>query len=210
MTALGWSTLVAKTSNAVLLSAIDAFAQKNGLVKDRFKADEGDEGVRVRSSDQPSRPEVSRAQTSTLPSWSEGLGGARDVSSVDLVPPAKGDAALSPPDDALLKELETPSRMEDGDWLENAVSVPASENGDDLELVIEPSLGSQPDHNEVTQIFQRDDELFPTVANGGEGEGGNVKGHKATLPGLPSGKRSNKTVPPPLPDALKPGGSNKH
>ena len=68
-----------------------------------------------------------------------------------LVPPAKGDAALSPPDDALLKELETPSRMEDGDWLENAVSVPASENGDDLELVIEPSLGSQPDHNEVTQ-----------------------------------------------------------
>ena len=29
-TALGWSTLVAKTSNAVLLSAMDAFAQKNG------------------------------------------------------------------------------------------------------------------------------------------------------------------------------------
>ena len=43
LTALGWSTLVAKTSNAVLLSAIDAFAQKNSLVKDKFKADEDNE-----------------------------------------------------------------------------------------------------------------------------------------------------------------------
>jgi hypothetical protein len=34
LAALGWSTLVAKTSNSVLLALIDAFARKNELVKD--------------------------------------------------------------------------------------------------------------------------------------------------------------------------------
>jgi hypothetical protein len=61
LNALGWPTLVAKTSNAVLLSAMDAFAQKNGLVKDKFKADEGEPDGR-RGSTPPSRPS----------GWSEG------------------------------------------------------------------------------------------------------------------------------------------
>src|SRR5207249_1573223 len=74
LAALGWPTLVAKTSNAVLLSAIDSFAQKNSLVKDRFKADDEDID-RTASGTPPShRPANEFAKRAAgLPSWSEGL-----------------------------------------------------------------------------------------------------------------------------------------
>jgi hypothetical protein len=195
LTALGWSTLVAKTSNAVLLSAIDAFAQKNALVKDRFKADEDNE-PRSRVSDhakrlsEPPPPPKPRGQ-SLLPSWSEGLSsGTRDE-----VPP-RIDGLLSAPDDALLKELEAPSHPE-GDWLENAVSVPVSESPDELDVVIDAAISeSQPDPAEVTHVFQRpDDDLFET-----ENAGNIAMRSKATLPGLPVSAKRAKTVPPPLPD----------
>ena len=95
--------------------------------------------------------------------------------------------------------------MEDGDWLENAVSVPASENGDDLELVIEPSLGSQPDHNEVTQNFQRDDELFPTVANGGRRRRGQRQRSQGHAPRAPFGQAQQQDRPPAAPRRAKAG-----
>ncbi len=196
LTALGWSTLVAKTSNAVLLSAIDSFAQKNTLVKDRFKADEDTE-PRLRNSDQAKRlseppPALKPGRPSVLPSWSDGL----NAPSRDEVPP-RIDGLLSPPDDALLKELEAPSSPE-GDWLDNPVSVPASESPDDLDVVIDAAISeSQPDPAEVTHVFQRpDDDLFET-----ENAGNMALRSKATLPGLPASvKRGGKTVPPPLPD----------
>jgi len=188
LAALGWGTLVAKTSNAVLLSAIDSFAQKNSLVKDRFKADEDDQD-RSGGGGGSYRPESKRQ--SVLPSWSEGLKATRDV--------PKDDVQLSPPDDALLKELEAPSSPEGGDWLEDAVNVPSGTGEvDDLDVVI--VANSPADPAEVTQIFHRpEDDLFGP--NGSEGmiEGG----RKPTLPGLPStpsGKRAQqKSLPPPLP-----------
>ncbi|HKQ67956.1 MAG TPA: hypothetical protein VJT73_01390 [Polyangiaceae bacterium] len=204
LTALGWSTLVAKTSNAVLLSAIDAFAQKNGLVKDKFKADEGGEDSAPmpsrRPSDEASSPPakeaVSARRPSVIPSWSEGLSAPPEA-------PPKEDVVLSPPDDALLKELEMPSRPED-DWLDNPVSVP-SEATDDLDVVIDSAAGSlQPDPAEVTTVFQRsEDDLFGPGGGGAEPgtDGGVAVRSKATLPGLPiSPRNKTKTVPPPLPD----------
>jgi len=189
--ALGWSTLVSKTSNAVLLSAIDSFAQKNTLVKDRFKADDEEPQPSTSGSGRPgsARPAI---RQSVLPSWSEGLGGSR----VDAAP--KDDVRLSPPDDALLKELEAPSVPEGGDWLEDAVNVPPSTDSvDDLDvLIVSPPVGSQPDAAEVTQIFHRpEDDLF---GPNGEQEGGP---RKATLPGLPStpSSKRGKSLPPPLP-----------
>jgi hypothetical protein len=193
---LGWSTLVAKTSNTVLLSVIDAFAQKNGLVKDRFRADADQESGRSGSIE--SRIDAGpSSQASILPSWSAAPGPPEG----DFSPPRREDAALSPPNDALLKELETPSRMEDGDWLENAVSVPAAEGGDDLDVVmLDTSSEAIPDPSDVTSVFQRDDDL-------GLGElsdvASSVGRSKPALPGLPSSvgnRRSTKTVPPPLPD----------
>ncbi|HEX9296097.1 MAG TPA: hypothetical protein VF881_09680 [Polyangiaceae bacterium] len=196
LTALGWSTLVAKTSNAVLLSAIDAFAQKNGLVKERFKADEDEYEGRGSP-----RPEGKRQ--SGTPSWSEGLRSnreSRDRDNRDL-PPKEG-VELSPPDDALLKELEAPSRPDEGDWLEDAVNVPAGEPVDDLDVVIVSNNQSQPDAGEVTHVFHRpEDDLFGP--NGGESDSGPgvMRGPKATLPGLPASMKrtTGKTVPPPLP-----------
>ncbi len=204
LAALGWGTLVAKTSNAVLLSAIDSFAQKNGLVKDRFRADDDEERGGGGGSGPPGsfRPEK---RPSALPSWSEGLKAAREL--------PKEDVLLSPPDDALLKELEAPSSPEGGDWLEDAVNVPSSTDAvDDLDVVIVSAGTSQPDPAEVTQIFHRpEDDLFGP--NGAEGmpEAG---GRKPTLPGLPSNpsaKRSQKSLPPPLPppEGSRPGG-RKH
>jgi hypothetical protein len=198
LTALGWSTLVAKTSNAVLLSAIDAFAQKNTLVKDKFKADEDSE-PRVRASDHAKRlseppPMPKQTRQSSLPSWSDGLNASRDDA------PPRGDGLLSPPDDALLKELEAPSPPDGGDWLENPVSVSGSESPDDLDVVIDAAISeSQPDPAEVTHVFQRpDDDLF--IPNNGETENIGLRS-KATLPGLPASvKQRGKTVPPPLPE----------
>jgi hypothetical protein len=191
---LGWPTLVAKTSNTVLLSVIDAFAQKNGLVKDRFRADADQDGAR---SGEGSRDGSS--QGSIMPSWSD----APRSPESDLSPPRRDDAALTPPNDALLKELEAPTRMEDGDWLENAVSVPSTDNGDDLDVVmLDASSEGGSDPSDVTQVFHRpDDDLS------GLGELSDVASaigrSKPALPGLPSSignRRSSKTVPPPLPD----------
>jgi hypothetical protein len=209
LTALGWPTLVAKTSNAVLLSAIDAFAHKNTLVKDKFKADEDNE-PRQRLSDHakrvseppPAPAKPTPARTSVLPSWSEGLGGPAREDAPKL------DGVLSPPDDALLKELESPSQPE-GDWLDNPVNVPTSESPDDLDVVIDGAISeSQPDPAEVTHVFQRpDDDLFagPAAPNNGETEGGGANvaiRSKATLPGLPATvkRAGGKSLPPPLPD----------
>jgi len=188
---LGWSTVVAKTSNTVLLSVVDAFAQKNGLVKEKFRADEQTE------TGKPGNDE-GRAGASLLPSWS----GAPPASEQELAPPLRDDAALSPPNEALLKELETPSRLDDGDWLENAVNVPAGEGGDELDVVmLDAAVESSADPSDVTQVFHRpDDDLL-----GGElAEMGSSSGRgKAALPGLPSSvgnRRSPKSAPPPLPD----------
>jgi len=196
LAALGWPTLVAKTSNAVLLSAIDSFAQKNGLIKDRFRADD-DEPDRTGSGSPSHRPPPGEfaKRASVLPSWSEGLRVARD-------PFPREDTHLSPPDDALLKELETQSSPEGGDWLEDAVNVPTNTDSvDDLDVVIVSNSASQPDPAEVTQIFHRpEDDLFGPNGSDAMGE---VPGRRPTptLPGLPSsssGKRG-KSLPPPLP-----------
>ena len=141
-----------------------------------------------------------------LPSWSEGLKATRDA-------PPKEDVQLSPPDDALLKELETPSSPEGGDWLEDAVNVPSSTDSvDDLDVVIVAN-SSQPDPAEVTQIFHRpEDDLFSPNGSEDMAEPG---GRKPTLPGLPttpSGKRGQqKSLPPPFPppEGSRPGG-RKH
>jgi hypothetical protein len=189
--ALGWSTLVAKTSNAVLLSAIDAFAAKNGLVKEKFKADD-DELEVGRSSERAKRTSDAppRQRQSNLPSWSEGLNVGREISA------PKDDVLLSPPDDALLKELEAPSRPDGEDWLgDNPVSVVAGEVGDDLDVVIDSNSEGQGDPSDVTQVFHRpDDDLF------GQNNGDEASIRKATLPGLPSSVKRAKTVPPPLPE----------
>src|SRR5690349_13767631 len=214
LNALGWPTLVAKTSNAVLLSAMDAFAQKNGLVKDKFKADEG-EPDGTRGSTPPSRPS----------GWSEGKSlapkespSSRDVSSGRessakstkehkevLDGPPREDVELSPPDPALLRELEAPSRPEEGDWLEDPVNVPAGEAVDDLDVVLtQPDQSDQPDPTDITQIFHREDDLFgPNGAEQAPEPAAAAPSRKAALPGLP-GKRGNKTVPPPLPMADPP------
>ena len=199
LTALGWATLASKTSNAVLLSAIDAFAQKNGLVKERFRADEDDPSMQAHSSSRPAS-----VRQSGLPSWSEGLRASRES--------PKEDVQLSPPDDALLKELEAPSSPEGGDWLEDAVNVPASTDSvDDLDVVIVSANQSQPDAAEVTQIFHRpEDDLFgPNGAEGMSEQGG----RKPTLPGLPSSpssKRGAKSLPPPLPGGGPDRSGRKH
>jgi hypothetical protein len=192
LTSLGWPTLVAKTSNTVLLSVIDAFAQKNGLVKERFRADDVETGKP--SAESPREG----GQPSMLPSWSE----APRSPEADLSPPRRDDAALTPPNEALLKELESPTSMGDGDWLENAVSVPSGEGSDDLDVVmLDPTTDGGPDPSDVTQVFHRPDddlglgELSDMASIGGRS--------KPALPGLPSSvsnRRSSKTVPPPLPE----------
>jgi hypothetical protein len=191
---LGWSTLVAKTSNTVLLSAIDAFAQKNGLVKDKFRADNEPEGSRNGGAESTS------SQAPVMSSWSE----APRPPEGDLAPPRRDDSALSPPNDDLLKELETPSRMEDGDWLENAVNVPAADNGDELDVVmLDPSIEPVPDPGDITSVFQHED--LGALGELGSDLGGSLgRSSKPALPGLPSSvsnRRSSKTVPPPLPDS---------
>jgi hypothetical protein len=222
LNALGWPTLVAKTSNAVLLSAMDAFAQKNGLVKDKFKADEGEPDGH-RGSTPPSRPS----------GWSEGKSlspkespSSRDASASreagtkskegtqkDVTPldgPPRDDVELSPPNEALLRELETPSRPDEGDWLEDPVNVSPGEAVDDLDVVLtQPDQSDQPDPTDITQIFHREDDLFGPAPNGAEQlpESPAVSGptRKAALPGLPT--KRGKTVPPPLPsvDPPRPG-----
>lgn len=215
LTALGWSTLVAKTSNAVLLSAIDAFAAKNSLVKEHFRADEDE--VRTSASRPSERPEtdgssrteanalgVPGAAPTTPPAaiWSDPLNGVDSA-------PVKDDAVLSPPDDALLKELESPSPMEEGDWLENPVSV-ASEPAEDLDVELEGHGDvALEDPGEVTQLFERpsDEELAQPAEGAPEqphGVAASISAmfrNKATLPGLPSSAgKKGKTVPPPLPE----------
>jgi hypothetical protein len=191
---------VAKTSNAVLLSAIDSFAQKNGLVKDRFKADDEDPNGGGGGGGSH-RPEGKRS--SVMPSWSEGLKANRGDG------PPKEDVVLSPPDDALLKELEAPSSPEGGDWLEDAVNVPQSTDAvDDLDVVIVANPETtQGDPAEVTQIFHRpEDDLFGPNGSDAAAEMGG--GRKPTLPGLPSSsKRNQKSLPPPLPgpEGSRPG-----
>ena len=225
LNALGWPTLVAKTSNAVLLSAMDAFAQKNGLVKDKFKADEGEPDGH-RGSTPPSRPS----------GWSEGKSltpkespSSRDVTSASdresgttstketaqepavLDGPPREDVELSPPNEALLRELETPSRPDEGDWLEDPVNVPSGEAVDDLDVVLTQSDQSDhPDPTDITQIFHREDDLFgpngsdlpsePSIPSASPSR-------KAALPGLPATSKRGKTVPPPLPmvDPPRPG-----
>jgi hypothetical protein len=206
LTALGWSTLVAKTSNAVLLSVIDAFAQKNGLVKDRFKADEDDhastrgaEGAesRARISEPPkplAPPLATASPAAPLPSWSEEL--ARDAQ-----PQPERKAMASADEDALLRELEAPSVPEGGggDWLENPITAPP-DGGDDLDVVIDSGamtgLGDANGDGEATTMMQRPDEIV-TSARPDVG----IRA-KATLPGLPFGAKRNRTVPPPLPDVM--------
>jgi hypothetical protein len=107
-----------------------------------------------------------------------------------------------------LRELETPSRPEEGDWLEDPVNVPPGEAVDDLDVVLTQSDQSdQPDPTDITQIFHREDDLFGP--NGSEPApepaASSTPSRKAALPGL-GGKRG-KTVPPPLPmvDPPRPG-----
>jgi len=214
LNALGWPTLVAKTSNAVLLSAMDAFANKNGLVKDKFKADEGEpdghrgstppsrpsgwsEGKSLAPKDTPSSRDVSSARESSAKSTKEGQ---KEV----LDGPPRDDVQLSPPDPALLRELESPSRPDEGDWLEDPVNVPPGEAVDDLDVVLtQPDQSDQPDPTDITQIFHREDDLFgPNGAEAAEPPAASSPSRKAALPGL-SGKRG-KTVPPPLPTADPP------
>ena len=220
LNALGWPILVAKTSNAVLLSAMDAFAQKNGLVKDKFKADEGEPDGH-RGSTPPSRPSGWSEGKSLAPKESPSSRDAssarepsrsakeapKDVPAPDA--PPRDDVELSPPNEALLRELEAPSRPDEGDWLEDPVNVQAGEAVDDLDVVLTQSDQSdQPDPTDITQIFHREDDLFGP--NGSEQQPEPVvsspPSRKAALPGLP-GKRGNKTVPPPLPmvDPPRPG-----
>lgn len=221
LNALGWPTLVAKTSNAVLLSAMDAFAAKNGLVKDKFKADEGEpdghrgstppsrpsgwsEGKSLAPKESPSSRDVTSSARESSPK-----GGKEGSSKEVLDGPPREDVELSPPDPALLRELESPSRPEEGDWLEDPVNVPAGEAVDDLDVVLTHNDQSdQPDPTDITQIFHREDDLFGP--NGAEpapepAAAGPAPSRKAALPGLP-GKRG-KTVPPPLPmvDPPRPG-----
>jgi hypothetical protein len=128
--------------------------------------------------------------------------GAKEV----LEGPPREDVELSPPDPALLRELESPSRPEEGDWLEDPVNVTPGEAVDDLDVVLTQSdQPDSPDPTDITQIFHREDDLFgpngaeqtsePVIASG-------TPSRKAALPGL-GGKRG-KTVPPPLPTADPP------
>jgi hypothetical protein len=107
-----------------------------------------------------------------------------------------------------LRELEAPSRPDEGDWLEDPVNVPAGEAVDDLDVVLTQSdQADQQDPTDITQIFHREDDLFgPNGAEAQAEPAANTGGsRKAALPGLP-GKRG-KTVPPPLPmvDPPRPG-----
>lgn len=220
LNALGWPTLVAKTSNAVLLSAMDAFAQKNGLVKDKFKADEGEPDGH-RGSTPPSRPSGWAEGKSLVPrespssrdvssSGRESSAKSKDGSKEVLDGPPREDIELSAPDPALLAALESPSRPDEGDWLEDPVNVPAGEAVDDLDVVLtQPDQSDQPDPTDITQIFHREDDLFGP--NGADlpsepAAASSTPSRKAALPGLPT-KRGNKTVPPPLPmnDPPRPG-----
>ena len=213
LNALGWPTLVAKTSNAVLLSAMDAFAQKNGLVKDKFKADEGEpdgrnstppgrpsgwsESKSLAPKDSPSARDVGASGREASTKGKEGT--QKDVAVLDG--PPRDDVELSPPNEALLRELEAPSPPE-GDWLEDPVNVPAGEAVDDLDVVLtQGDPADQQDPTDITQIFHREDDLFGP--NGAEPAAGPSGSRKAALPGL-SGKRGGKTVPPPLPAADPP------
>jgi hypothetical protein len=216
LNALGWPTLVAKTSNAVLLSAMDAFAQKNGLVKDKFKADEGEPDGSNRNSNPPARgsgwsegkslaPKESPSSRDAASGRESGKKETKDTPVVDG--PPREDVELSPPDPALLRELEAPSTPE-GDWLEDPINVTSGEGSDDLDVVLTQSDQSdQPDPTDITQIFHREDDLFgPNGAEASAEPAASPSGsRKAALPGL-GGKRG-KTVPPPLPmaDPPRPG-----
>jgi hypothetical protein len=204
LTALGWSTLVAKTSNAVLLSVIDAFAQKNALVKDKFKADEDEAAASRagRASERAARPEEPKSPAPApvvqaapaFPSWSDEL--ARDSA------PGERPGSMSE-EDALLRELEAPSKPEEerGDWLENPISAPSGDSGDELDVVIDSGALGAGDTNgdlgDVTTVFHRPDDIVTSA------RGDIAMRSKATLPGLPAGvAKKNKTVPPPLPDSM--------
>jgi hypothetical protein len=219
LNALGWPTLVAKTSNAVLLSAMDAFAQKNGLVKDKFKADEGEPDGH-RGSTPPSRPSGWSEGKSLTPRESpssrdvsasakeSGAKGSKEGKDVPADAPPREDIELSPPNEALLRELETPSRPDEGDWLEDPVNVPAGEAVDDLDVVLtHPDQSDHPDPTDITQIFHREDDLFGPNGSEQSPEPAAASGpsRKAALPGLPT--KRGKTVPPPLPmvDPPRPG-----
>jgi hypothetical protein len=195
---------------------MDAFAQKNGLVKDKFKADEGEpdgrnstppsrpsgwsEGKSLAPKDSPSSRDVGASGREASTKGKEGT--QKDVSALDG--PPREDVELSPPNEALLRELEAPSPPE-GDWLEDPVNVPAGEAVDDLDVVLtQGDPVDQQDPTDITQIFHREDDLFGP--NGAEPAAGPSGSRKAALPGLP-GKRGGKTVPPPLPavDPPRPG-----
>jgi hypothetical protein len=219
LNALGWPTLVAKTSNAVLLSAMDAFANKNGLVKDKFKADEGEPDGH-RGSSPPSRPsgwaegrsmapKETPSSRDASPRESSAKGSKEAAQKEVLDGPPREDVELSPPDPALLRELESPSRPDEGDWLEDPVNVSTGEAVDDLDVVLtQPDQSDQPDPTDITQIFHREDDLFgPNGADQApEPPAASAPSRKAALPGL-SGTKRGKTTPPPLPmaDPPRPG-----
>jgi hypothetical protein len=104
-----------------------------------------------------------------------------------------------------LRELEAPSRPDEGDWLEDPVNVPAEGAVDDLDVVLtQPDQSDQPDPTDITQIFHREDDLFgPNGTEQAPEPPAASPSRKAALPGL-GGSKKGKTVPPPLPTADPP------
>lgn len=191
LAALGWPTLVAKTANTVLLAVIDAFAQKNGLVKDRFLADaEQDPGDESKRTPTDRGSERSIPPTPSDPAW-----GAQT--------PIPEPVHSSGEEEALLRELgdSSPSE-EDGEWLENpAPSQSEDALGDELDVDLDSNLNSQRPlqaTGAIAELLHSEGEDEPS------GDGSFDSPLKPTLPGLPSSlsKRGRtSSTPPPLPDS---------
>jgi hypothetical protein len=128
--ALGWATLVTKTSNTVLLAVIDAFAKKVGLDKEPARAEGGAEARRAGK--QPTVPGLS--------DWSE---------------PAPDEASAQ--EDVLLGALEEPQREgTEQDWLENPV-VPAATGVDDLDVEMLGTGGVAEPTGAIADLLADDD-----------------------------------------------------
>jgi hypothetical protein len=173
LSALGWAIVVSKTTNAVLLSVIDAFARKNGLVAGA-------------SAEAPAEAPV--AATDTDPRI------ARNPALQDEAP----EPVESEDEDELLKGLDSKEASEDADWLENPIAV-GPDGGDELEEVPidDGGLSAAVDGNDVTTIFQGGEDR-PWAKQGDADEDAP---RKAALPGLPSSVARKSKAPPPMPES---------
>jgi len=171
---------------------IDAFAQRNGLVKDTFVADAAPDSPATKPSPSVRPPSVPAAAPIATESWS----------TLPKEPSPAVEPAPSVEDDALLRELDGVGRDSDSDadWLENPAVPRTDERASEVEVDMDgepiPVAVAEPT-GAIAKLLDGDD--------GTPSDDGAAPRRPGALPGLPSSlSRPRKSVPPPLPDSTPP------